>query len=89
MGQLDKDITISEPVFQFANWLINTQTVPEQALRDALHIAVACVNDLNYLLTWNCRHIANAEKRGDIDQLCTQYRYLSPIICTPEELLGG
>ena len=82
-------LEMSESVFQFANLLINNQTVPEQELRDALHIAAACVNGITYLLTWNCRHIANAEKRGEIDQLCIEHNYVSPIICTPEELLGG
>jgi len=44
---------------------------------------------INYLLTWNCKHLANAEKREDIEKTCNEYGYISPVICTPEELLGG
>ena len=44
---------------------------------------------MDYLLTWNCKHIANAEKFPDIEQVCNAMNYKVPIICTPEELLGG
>jgi hypothetical protein len=57
-----------------------------KAAQDALHIAIACVNGVDYLLTWNCKHIANARMRSKIEKVCRNAGYLPPIICTPEEL---
>ncbi|MFB1486590.1 MULTISPECIES: hypothetical protein [unclassified Thiocapsa] len=54
-----------------------------------MHIAVAAVHGMDYLRTWNCRHIANAKKRHLIESICEMYGYQPPLICTPEELLGG
>jgi hypothetical protein len=56
--------------------------------RDAFHIAIAAVNGVDYLLTWNCKHIANATLRGRIEKVCRDAGYEPPIICTPEELVG-
>ncbi|OQW87998.1 MAG: hypothetical protein BWK78_08625, partial [Thiotrichaceae bacterium IS1] len=57
---------------------------------DALHIAVAIFHDIDYLLTWNCRHIANAEIHRQIAKLGFQQGYGEmPILCTPYELMGG
>jgi predicted nucleic acid-binding protein len=61
--------------------------LPPKAAADALHIAVAAVHGLDYLLTWNCTHIANARNRGKIDGLCRAAGYDPPIICTPLELV--
>ena len=55
---------------------------------DALHIAVATVHEMDYLVTWNCRHIASAELRGEVARVCTQAGYDPPTICTPEEFMG-
>lgn len=55
---------------------------------DALHIAVAVVNGMDYLLTWNCTHLANATLRPRVEAACRDLGYEPPTICTPEELLG-
>jgi hypothetical protein len=55
---------------------------------DAVHIALATVNSLNYLLTWNCKHIANAQIRRKLLEICSDFGYTLPIICTPYELMG-
>jgi len=60
--------------------------IPERAEVDALHIATAAVHGIEYLLTWNCRHIANALMRGRIEVLCRSAGFEPPIMCTPEEL---
>jgi hypothetical protein len=52
-----------------------------------LHIAVAAVHGMDYLLTWNCTHIANAALRGPMEDACRANGYVLPVICTPEELL--
>ncbi len=54
---------------------------------DALHIAVAAVHGMDYLVTWNCTHIANATMRGRIEAICRGAGFEPPIICTPLELV--
>ncbi len=81
MLQLDDDALI------LAEQLINTNALPQEAVEDALHIAVATVNGVDYLLTWNFKHIANATMRGRIEQVCRDVGYEPPIICSPQELM--
>lgn len=71
-----------------ADALLREVPLPAKAGADALHIAVAAVNGVAYLLTWNCTHIANATLRPRIEDLCRQMGYEPPVICTPKELLG-
>ncbi len=61
---------------------------PTKAGVDALHVAIATVHGMDYLLTWNLRHIANAEQRPLIDHTCRAAGYRPPVICTPDELMG-
>jgi hypothetical protein len=70
-----------------AKELIQDGALPAKASDDALHIAVAAVNRVPYLLTWNCRHLANATMRPLIEAVCSRKGIKAPIICTPEELL--
>jgi len=67
--------------------LIRRLSLPNRAAADAVHIALAVVNGIDYLLTWNCTHIANAANRPLIETACEALGYEAPIICTPEELL--
>ena len=55
---------------------------------DALHIAVATVNAMDFLLSWNCTHIANAEMYASIKAACQERGFECPVICTPDELLA-
>jgi hypothetical protein len=80
-------LTITDEVTTFAEHLLRAGTMPESAAVDALHVAVAVVNGLDYLVTWNCSHIANAAIRHKIEQGCRENGFEPPIICTPEELL--
>jgi predicted nucleic acid-binding protein len=61
--------------------------LPPRAQTDALHIALAAVHGMNYLVTWNCTHIANAALRTRIEAVCRTAGFEPPIICTPRELL--
>ncbi|MCP4146780.1 MAG: type II toxin-antitoxin system VapC family toxin [bacterium] len=70
-----------------AEILIKKGAVPQKAAEDALHISVAVVNGIDYLISWNCKHIANARMRNKINQVCLSCGYEPIIICTPEELL--
>ena len=67
--------------------LLARGSLPAQAEGDALHIAVATVHGMEYLVTWNCRHIANAWMRSQIERVIRNLGYEPPILCTPEELL--
>ncbi len=62
--------------------------LPARAATDAAHIAVAAVHSMDFLLTWNCAHIANAEISTAIEAACRDRGYACPVICTPEELMG-
>ena len=85
-----KDIDLleaSDDVDDLADILISERAVPVSEPRDAFHIAIAAVNGVDYLLTWNCKHIANATLRSRIEKVCRDAGFEPPIICTPEELV--
>jgi hypothetical protein len=63
--------------------------LPPHAVRDAAHVAVAAVHAIDYLLTWNCKHLANAQIARRIAVVCEKLGHRMPIICTPEELMGA
>ncbi len=67
--------------------IMNAGVLPQKAIRDAAHIAVASVYGVEYLLTWNCKHLANAQISKRIQKVCEQHGYQMPLICTPEVLL--
>ncbi|MCY2944186.1 MAG: type II toxin-antitoxin system VapC family toxin [Planctomycetota bacterium] len=77
----------SAEALDLARELIQAGALPAKAADDALHIAVAATNGIPYLLTWNCRHLANATMRPVIENVCAGMGLKAPIICTPEELL--
>jgi hypothetical protein len=68
--------------------LITKGALPTKAEIDAFHVGIAAVNGIDYLLTWNCAHIANAIMRPLIEAVCRENGYQPPIICTPSELMG-
>jgi predicted nucleic acid-binding protein len=80
-------LQLTEEVRGVAHELLSQKALPAQAAVDALHVAVAVVNGMDYLLTWNCTHIANAAVRSKIERVCRSLGYEPPAICTPEELL--
>jgi len=79
-------LEVTEEVLALSEHLITPGPLPRKAAEDAVHIAVAVVNGLDYLITWNCKHIANAKMRDKIDDVCRAMGYEPVIICTPEEL---
>lgn len=82
------ELDINDSVRDLAKSLLADSPLPEKAEIDALHIAIATVHGIDYLLTWNCRHIANAALRHQIDALCESADYQAPVLCTPLELMG-
>lgn len=81
------DLTIE--VEQLTTEIINTKIIPKKAERDAAHIAVCAVHQIDYLMTWNCAHIANAEIIKVVRRICWKRGFECPEICTPEELMGS
>lgn len=69
-----------------ADDLIAQRLLPAAAGEDALHLAIAVDHGLDYLLTWNCRHLANATLRSRLELQCARVGLRMPVICTPEEL---
>lgn len=72
-----------------ASALIKAGALPAKAVLDATHLGIAAANGVHFLLTWNCRHLANAVQRTTIETVCLGLGYQAPIICTPEELVEG
>ena len=81
-------LDLSEASVKLGRALVANGPIPEKAAVDALHIAIATVHGMDYLLTWNCKHIANAEMQTAVTAVCRSDGYEPPVICTPEELLG-
>jgi predicted nucleic acid-binding protein len=81
-------LTLTDATLELAQQLVNQKVVPGQYFEDALHIALAAYSGMDYLLTWNFKHIANARLRMGIENVCRMAGYEPPTICTPQELLG-
>lgn len=80
-------LAISPITDQLAADLIAKHAVPATEPRDALHIAISAVNGLEYLVSWNFKHIVNPKTRVAIERVCEEAGYSAPMICTPDELL--
>ncbi len=81
-------LEVTAPAQEVAVTIVQKGLLPQTAYPDALHIATAAVHQVDYLLTWNCNHIANAEILPRIALICEPLGLILPYICTPEELLG-
>jgi hypothetical protein len=72
-----------------ARAFIERGPIPSRAVEDALHIATATAQGIDFLLTWNCRHIANAEIASRLEEVCKSFDLRMPLLCTPEQLMGN
>ncbi|MCX7110754.1 MAG: hypothetical protein NTX45_11625 [Proteobacteria bacterium] len=68
--------------------LISENAIPASSTEDALHISIAAVQDIDFLLTWNFKHINNANTRDKIAQVINRLNFRSPVLCSPEELIN-
>ena len=68
--------------------IVSSRSIAAHAARDAAHSAIATVNGIDYLLTWNLKHLANAQIVRRVAVVCNRKGYDMPVICTPEELMG-
>ena len=81
-------VTMDEAVAQLGEAIMRTRLIPARAYNDALHIAAAARHGIDFLLTWNCRHLANAAISEHVRMACRVAGYEPPVICTPAGLLG-
>lgn len=84
-----KLLEVTAHSIELAKDLVATGIIPSKAGEDALHISIATVHFTDYLVTWNCRHIANPEIQYQIAENFRLKGLFLPFICTPEELIGG
>ena len=80
-------LEVNELADTLAESLLNNVPLPTKATIDAYHISVAAAHGVDYLATWNCRHIANPALRLRIESVCRKLDCEPPVICTPQELL--
>ena len=73
---------------EVSNLLLSQKAIPEKCPEDALHIAVATVNNIEFIVTWNFKHINNPFMKSKIREIIKNAGYKCPIICSPEELIG-
>jgi predicted nucleic acid-binding protein len=81
-------LNISDEAVELATSLVDEGAIPSKAADDALHLAITAVHNIDFLLTWNCRHLANAENMNTMASVLTAEGYRVPIVCTPDELMG-
>jgi predicted nucleic acid-binding protein len=81
-------LELTDAVQDLGMQFLTKTNLPPKASDDAIHIAVATVHRLDYLLTWNCKHIANAQIQSKLTEICLDFGYKLPTICTPYELMG-
>ncbi|NET62395.1 MAG: type II toxin-antitoxin system VapC family toxin [Symploca sp. SIO2E6] len=81
-------LDLNQSVLDLAEQFLGRSNLPAKADVDAIHIAAATVHGMDYLLTWNCKHIANAQIQKKLAQVSFDLGYELPILCTPYELLG-
>ena len=80
-------LEISPQADDLAEAILASGLLPAKAMRDAAHIAVSSVAKVDILLTWNCRHIANATIMRELSELIARHGFQMPLLCTPLELL--
>jgi hypothetical protein len=81
-------LDITPQVAELATGILASGIIPRKAATDAAHIAIAALHGMDFLLTWNCAHIANAAIAKTLALICREHECECPVICTPEELTG-
>ena len=82
-------LPLDPAIADIADEIMSRAILPEKARTDALHIAMVAHHRIQYLLTWNCRHIANARILPRIHNVLSDLSIPIPVICTPEEMVGN
>jgi hypothetical protein len=80
-------LVLTDEAIRLANELVRQKVIPQKVVEDALHIAIATVHGMDFLVTWNFKHIANAALRANVEAVCRLQGYEPPVICSPLELM--
>lgn len=80
-------LQVDSEVRRLRDELMSRRIFPTKAQSDAEHVAIAAVNGLDFLVTWNLKHIANAMTRVRAEAICRACGYEPPVICTPDQML--
>ncbi|NLI77295.1 MAG: type II toxin-antitoxin system VapC family toxin [Candidatus Riflebacteria bacterium] len=80
-------LAVTPEAYRLAEILVDPGPLPEAASVDAFHIALAAVHGIDYLLSWNCKHIANVFIQKELNRRILSQGYDCPILCTPESML--
>jgi len=81
-------LDILDEVTTLSTQILSSGLIPQKAATDATHIAIAAIHQMDFLMTWNCRHLANAVIAMEINKICQDLELTCPVICTPEALMG-
>jgi len=81
------NLELDDEVEKLTRLYLEKLDIPEKSFRDAAHLAVASIHGIDYLVTWNCTHLANGEIIKKLMKLNAAFGIHTPIICTPEELM--
>lgn len=81
-------VSIAAGAESLASALLASNAVPANCARDALHIAIAATQGMDYLVTWNFKHIDNASTRTMVVNVVSNSGFVCPVLCSPEELMG-
>ena len=82
-------VSLGQDVDDLAKLILSQHLMPQSAGADAVHVAAAAIAGVDYLLTQNCRHIANAHELPRVYRLLDDQGFGRLLICTPKEFLGG
>ncbi len=80
-------LAVTDDVEELTKRILATGLIPPRAIHDAAHIAFASVHEMDFLLTWNCRHIHNAMISRRLSGVCSAFGFPLPVLCTPRELM--
>lgn len=78
----------TDATMPLAEEMVRRRLLPSRAAIDAVHIAIATLNRMNVVLTWNCRHLANADVYVGVSRFLRSAGFEAPLVCTPTELMG-
>ena len=81
-------LKVEDSARKLARAIVAEKILPPAAVSDAVHAVVASQHQVNILLTWNCRHLANPHSLGKLREFMARHGLVLPEICTPIELVG-
>lgn len=79
-------LPLTQEATRVADAILAARAIPANGSRDAAHVGICAVHGVEFLLTWNFKHLANAQMQDSIREACMAQGYSPPIICSPDAL---